>query len=61
MMLSYRKETNQELLRAAATAYAQAPPAHNTRRGAFSRTLSPSARPSETSSRRAADNTNIPA
>jgi hypothetical protein len=60
MSISYRKETNPDLLRAAAAAYAEAPPEHNTRRSGLARSLSRNARPSEVSSRRATDNTNIP-
>lgn len=57
----YRKETDQELIRAAAAAYAEAPPAHNTRRNRFGQTLDRNATPSETSGRRPIDSTNIPA
>jgi hypothetical protein len=57
----YRKETDQELLTAAAAAYAEAPPARNTRSSRFSRSLDPDLTPSETSSRRPVDSTDIPA
>lgn len=60
-LFPYRKETDQELLDAAAAAYAEAPPAHNTRRSGLARSLSRNAHPSEVSSRRPIDNTNIPA
>lgn len=39
MQLSYRKETDPELIEAANAAYREAPPQHNTRRGAFARAL----------------------
>ncbi len=61
MSLSYRKETNPDLLRAATAAYAEAPPEHNTRRSALARSLRRNNTPSEVSSRRPVDNTNIPA
>lgn len=34
-LFPYRKETNEELIRAAAKAYEEAPPAHNTRTTLF--------------------------
>jgi hypothetical protein len=59
-LFPYRKETDQELLRAAAAAYTEAPPARNTRGSQFARTLN-HITPSETSSRRPIDSTGIPA
>lgn len=60
-LFPYRKETDPELIAAATAAYAEAPPARNTRRNGFSRTLNPDATPSEVSSRRDAGDTDIPA
>jgi hypothetical protein len=60
-LFPYRKETDQELLSAAAAAYADAPPARNTRSSRFARSVRQGITPSETSSRRPADSTGIPA
>jgi hypothetical protein len=59
-LFPYREESDPDLIRAATAAYQEAPPANNTRRSQFSRTLGHD-KPSETSSRRPVDSTNIPA
>ncbi len=44
-LFPYRKETDPDLIRAAAAAYREAPPAHNTRSTSFTRSIGSAAAP----------------